>query len=342
MTRPVSYNDFIGDVARILRRFLSDSIDSVSLNRLVRLAAQIVIGRLGGRLQAAAAAHGTTAEQEAISCIAELFCYRPAGSSLKKAFEGYTAAGDADLFLRLQAVVVRTARRELFRRWKESDPVGARLWRNLRHALRCDSRVNLIPEDRPEWVIVSGRRETGSALTTIEFAEIEKRVGPGELAENDLPGLAHAILTSMVPVSGDLPAMMLDDFFHAVKKAVMDTAADEIGRGHSPVEVDPLFNLELEDMADKIKNEMETGVDKYVVRRRLNSEMAECFRRALGEVVDDILDGGTVAGYYQYLCAHDPGLKWKVYRRELRGMFEYLAARAKQLVKRRLEREFVR
>jgi hypothetical protein len=93
----------------------------------VSIAATIARQKLWGRLRAAALADNSTPEEESLSLLAGLFVKTDQSSHLSESLKDDLDCDDISLFLRFQTIVICTVSQELFHRWRENDPVSARI-----------------------------------------------------------------------------------------------------------------------------------------------------------------------------------------------------------------------
>lgn len=160
MNHVLSHTKFVSEVADHVRRYCRDQLNRTGVNRLVSIAAKVASQKLWGRLRAASHTHETTVDQQALSVVALLFSTTGSVSLLADALSDDFADDDFAVFQRFQAVVVRVASQELFRRWDESDLLSAKLWRALHRGLRQDRRLVLIPQTKPLWIVLAAEDDS--------------------------------------------------------------------------------------------------------------------------------------------------------------------------------------
>jgi hypothetical protein len=103
-------------------------------------------------------------------------------------------------------------------------------------------------------------------------------------------------------------------------------AADRV-----PTPADHLETKEMEGFIDLVMEGMWNRLDaQYLRTRKLTSEKAIIYHRALRDVLYDLIQKRDTSSYYRNLKFYIAHLTQKEYRREERSVFEYLAKLAKK------------
>lgn len=325
MDLPITNSRFVDEVAETIRRYCQGQADTHESNRLIRLAAGIAQQKLGGRLRAAASKQETSVEQQAMSVVANLFDRHGPGSVLCRALEGYMQADNTVLFRRFQSVIAQTASQALFHRWNETDPISAKLWRTLQRALRNDSRFNIFPEDKPEWVALNQAEETQLRCNPLEYIDIVRHFSQLNTPNIAISELVYEVLS--YPGNGDecLRAIRIGELFSALQETRMHEIAQEFETLATTGSENPQLRLAIQKAAALTKEEISVKIQSYNEREKLESTIVGCFGDTLNDMINDLAVGDLVQSYYQYLHDHWADLTPETYRNEYRARFEYLA-----------------
>jgi len=330
---------FVAGIAASIRLFCRGELDRAGTDRLIKLAARIAQQRLWGRFYAASRTQGTTVEEQALSHVAHLFCRDGPDSDLAKALDDVLDGDDYRLYLRFQAVVTRAASQELFRRWRETDSLSARLWRNLHRALRHDSRFVAFPADKPQWVALAEADDLHSHFPPPGHRQLVGILGE---SSSDSAGIGDLIVTTLSRIadlscySGAIPVEAL---FSALREVRSADAKADIKSWSARSERDPLLHRILEMTVNSVTEAIDLKLKRYGTIGKLMPEAAGAFKLALNDMILDLADGGPSQSYYQYLCAYWPSLTREAYRTTYRTKFEYLAETAGKLFLEAMKKE---
>ena len=320
---------FISEAASALRRCCLGTADRRELDRLVKLAAQIARARLWGRLSAAATAQGTSVEQLTLSMMGGLFSGGP-DTPLGKALKPSLETDDVSLFLRFKVVVVRTVAQELFHRWHESDPAGAKLWRNLHRAVRHDKRLVVFPWDKPEWVTLAGKTESKSDLRCLEYKDVANAVAKCGYPLSGLADYIVNILTLWEQAGGAGGAVRVETIFAVLREGVSSEMIADVNARGDTFCLDPDVQLAVDRARRVALHDLHVRLEKYAADGKLPPAMPNAFRKALTDLMDDCVDGGPAQSYFDYLHLHAHEVSEDEYRKNYRSRFEYLAEKIQE------------
>lgn len=341
MTRSPMQRRMVSEIASCLRKYCRGTADALTTNRLIRFAATIAQQRLWGRLRAAALMEGTSLEQQALSSVADVFHREGTKSHLKFAVVEALERDDVSLFLRFQAVVVRAASQELFHRWGENDPLGARLWRTLQRTLRHDPRIIVFPCDRPEWAVLSTETDLRESLVPLDHAEIVRILSQTYTPSTGIAEIVIQVLFHLGQQSSYRRALKIETLFSALREVIAETAGDEQTFRVQKPNRDPELSIAIKRATDSVHRDLNEILDRYQTSKKLNSEVVESFKFALTDLLTDCTDGGPARSYYQYLRAHWSDLTREKYRQTYRTRFEYVAESIRERFFEAMRREFL-
>jgi hypothetical protein len=331
---------FVADIASSLRQYCRDDLNEGETNRLVKISAGIAQKRLWGKINAAARIQGTTIEQQALSLMSGLF--KGEGiSPLKSALKGHLESTDVDLFLRFQAVVLRSASQELFHRWGESDPLGARLWRNLNRALRHDNRLIVFPNDKPRWVALAETQNLRQPDESVYAEELGQIISDLRVENNNLADIASEALKIIINETRFQHALKIDVLFTAIRNMWSESILRELADVKIPVEADPTTDMIKQQGKKLAADAVNEKLRRLSDMGRISRDELESFNNALNDLIEDIADGGPAQSYFRYLYSHRPGIDNKEYRKKYRTRFEYLAEIAQQSFTEEIKRQMI-
>lgn len=261
----------------------------------------------------------------AVSLVTDLFLPPYERSGLATALACVIDGGDLAIVSRFQATVVGRATQSLFKRWKETDPLSARLWRRLRYTVRHDSRLCAFPSESPEWVTLAASAAQELPFKVLDYSDVRRLVR--ELGASR-PSTGDLIVRVLEEAGGDPSqacAARLDDLFASIREIEAHFAAERLSALPHTTNENPSWQLDLQHAVEKARQRRNEILRKYLADGKLTSEMADAFLNALDDIIEDEAGGGVIQSYFQYLAVHHPNLERAGYRREYRTRFEYLA-----------------
>jgi hypothetical protein len=288
----------------------------------------------------------------AMDCIAELFGRDDSGRfpQLKKYYEGKFAEmpfiNDAEVLILTRRLIVRKTKQELSRIFRERDPEGAKIVRNIKVAIRTAPDLHLFRELGKEFVfhgpLVKG--EQGGALD--EHSAIYLRRSKPPIPEEMLHKLFLDNFRSGDSVSISIRHLLeaihsleeyqnfcgLDIVVKLVRYVKFDVSRERIAAGESvATPSDDLESKEMEEYIMVVMNSIWSRLDsQYLRTQKLPAEKAAIYHRALRDVLYDLIQKRDTSSYYRNLKFYMPELTQKEYRQQERSVFEYLAKLAKK------------
>ena len=105
-----------------------------------------------------------------------------------------------------------------------------------------------------------------------------------------------------------------------------------------PTPQDHLESKEIESYIDVVMQSVETKIScQYITTGKLDSEKADIYKRALRDVLFDLIQKKDNSSYFRNLKYYIPELTQQEYRQEERSVFEYLAKVAKREFRKHLK-----
>ncbi len=295
-------------------------------------------------------------EDLAMDCIAELFSRNDKGEFVQLVryyMPKYEEAdlSDADVLVLTRRLVVRKTKQELSRIFRERDPEGAKIVRNIKVAVRNSDKLNLFREMGREYIYYSNghdidpidheamngflRRDKSSMsedLLNSRFIEIYQ---PNDSVSTCIRKLFERIyyyeeyqnflaLDSIVKLVRNIKfdafrERLLEDDFVA-------TPVDEL----ESKEIESYISVVMKTVGQKIESQ-------YLRTGKLDQERADIYYQALRDVLHDLIQKKDNSSYYRNLKYYLPELSQQEYRSEERSVFEYLAKVAKREFRKHLK-----
>lgn len=317
---------FISEVATTLRAYARGESRSGQCDQLVSFAAALPEQYLRRKIGAAARNEEVDDKTLSLSVIGGLFYSANEGHTpLQRALQEHLDAGDSELYLQFRRIVLRWTSQELFHRWKESDPVGARLQRNLKRSISRSQGLITFPADRPRWIALSQSPHNPGNYNVLPFGLLASIVAEEHYGSSSPAEVAKALLQraeerQRAPVAIELNTLL--------------TLLRELLIKHSEVALETLsgnqsINLEFTEAIQRSRTAACISVSEKLAKYQMNEKLSEHetapLRLALADLIDDCVDGGPALTYYEYLSKHWPDLSRELYRNRYRTRFEYLA-----------------
>jgi len=324
-----SINEFASEVARTIRNCCRNKANRRDVDKLVKAAALIVRQKLWGRLYAAARARDVSVEQEAISIIGDIFAGPDGDMRLCRVLGDDLEADDISLFLGFQAKTVRLASQELFHCWSELDPQSAKLWRNLKSALKKDPRLTVFPYNKPEWVTLKKGKIEKAEIHPLQYGAV-KSLFAEEPGEKIPIGRRVAEALADFKTGAGMAAIKIEDLFRILREtAAVYTEAEAEAAMMTPDEI-PLLKIALERATVAASKAIKLSLQKYRDKGKFAPDRCEQLSEALREIIRDCADGGPAISYFEYVRRQITDIDIGRYRSEYRTRFEYLAEQAQE------------
>lgn len=264
---------------------------------------------------------------------------------------------DEEIMILLRRLVIKKTKQELSRIFKERDPEGAKIVRNIKVAIKSASDFSSFKEMGREYLYFvngNGRHITkngtanmnghanghtnGESNGTLNSAYLRK--SQPSIPEKSLRGEYLNSFSPKDPVSAGIRKMLavvkederyqnflpLDMIARIMRHTNIEMARDRL-TSHTN-ESSPLDDLKLKEI-DKRKHyvlrRIEHKIQKqYVATGKISQEKGTIYYKALAEILEDISQGKKYDSYFKHLRRYMPELTQKAYRTKERTIFEYL------------------
>jgi hypothetical protein len=307
-------------------------------------------------------------EDLAIDCIAGLFMRDEEGMfvQLKRYFQPRMQQadqiGDEELLVMLRRLVIKKTKQELSRIFKERDPEGAKIVRNIRVAIKNSDDLGCFRSMGRDYIYLkndghnpvegtSGQNGSDNGVhhthgTSMPVPDAHLRTDLPSIPERALRTLYLSVYRPKEPIAAAVRKMLaavtedekyknylaIDQIARIMRATNYELAKHRLLNQF--VEPSPLDNLrlkEIEEARQKVLKRIRQKIfGQYVRNRKLTPERGEVYYRALADLLDDISQGRKTDSYFHYLRRYLPDLTQRQYRTQERTIFEYLG----KLVKR--------
>ncbi len=315
----------------------------------------------------------------AMDCIATLFMRDDNGHFLQlhKYFHDVLNSpvnfDDETILIKLRGLVIKKTKQELSRIFRERDPEGAKILRNVRVALKNAPDLSSFREMGREFVFSKMLAHSAdyqpeiilikncSCVSTVRHLKTEplevqypnlRRYQP-MIPDRILKQQFLIIYSSRDPVSAILRKMLmvvasypeyqnylgLDvivNLIRSINKEMFHERFLSDAESESPMD-----RLRLQEI-DQAINEAIIYIEKkinqqYVDKNKIPSPKADIYLATIMDYISDLASGKNTDSNFSYLCRHLPGLTQREYRDDERSIFEYLMKLAKNKLIKRLQ-----
>ncbi|RPI03921.1 MAG: hypothetical protein EHM72_00150 [Calditrichaeota bacterium] len=353
-------------LGQLVRDICAGNYSQAQLVEFINLTQKISLGYLkyqeiiGKRIAGEKANADLELQDLAVDCIAELFSGDGSGNfpQLKRyyepKFEEMGNITDADVMILTRRLVVRKTKQELSRIFRERDPEGAKIVRNIKVAIRTSEKLEIFSDLGKEYVFYKNgleiKADENLNLETIAAYLRRKRppipedvlhlrfidiYSPSDSVSSSIRKLLKTVhefeeYQNFLPIE-TIVKLIRRVKFNAVKERL---SADEL----VPTPLDLLETKEIESYIDVVMNKVERKIGaQYLRSKKLDEKRADIYSRALRDVLNDLIQKKDNSSYFRNLRHYLPDLTQRDYRQNERSVFEYLAKVAKKEFRRQLK-----
>ncbi len=334
-------------LSEALRRILAPHPTTTDMQPYVALTIRIATVYLHKRIHARTIHpdfFGLSVHDLAVDCIGPLY-ERDGSGRFVQLHAYYTPLGwdslsEEELLSFTRRLVYSKVHQQLSRLYKESDPSLEKILRNIRNAIRKNSRLTEDRRNGELWVQVTTETEHIRQLPEIPWEYLEG------LLVVDLSG------KSVMPEVMDRVACILDQqniyrrsYPLTLLGLLIRTAFLRIGVATTPEETDTSSAIRPEELEAAITGTVTAVFDKkhrlYVEKGTVAETTFSAYREAVQAILraEFILNDGHATSYHDHLAAGIPLLTLEQYHQEHRCRFEYLVKLARAAFVRQIRRE---
>ncbi|MFQ5770365.1 MAG: hypothetical protein ACE5HX_07510 [bacterium] len=269
---------------------------------------------------------------------------------------------DVEILVLLRRLVIKKTKQELSRIFKERDPDGAKIVRNIKVAIKSSPEFDSFKEMGREYVFLKNRNgKTALKDLSKKNNGYHSNNGKNHTSNSDSNGkLNYTYLRKSLP---SIPEKSLrgeylnfycpkDPVSAGIRKMLMVIKNDERYQNFIPLDMvarimrhtnlemardslvsqvndfSPLDDLKLKEI-EKRKLKVLIKIKKkiqcqYVKTNKISQEKGTIYYRALADILEDISQGKKYDSYFKHLRRYMPTLTQVAYRTQERTIFEYL------------------
>ncbi len=307
-------------------------------------------------------------EDLALDCVAGLFMRNEDGEFIqfRKYFQNNAPnlpeLDDVEILVLLRRLVIKKTKQELSRIFKERDPEGAKIVRNIKVAIKSSTEFETFREMGREYIYTlngindnannsTDASDIGSTNGTIEAMQLEEdlsndafkeflRKTQPSIPEGSLRGEYLNVFCPKDPVSAGIRKMLcvvrederyqnylpLDMVARIMRNTNLEMVRDRLAAQFT--DTSPLDDLKLKEIEKRkqaVLGRIQIKIQgQYVNTQKISPEKGEIYYKALCEILDDISQGKKYDSYIKHLKRYMPALSQKAYRSQERTIFEYL------------------
>lgn len=331
----------------------SELIQYINLTQKISLSYLKYQEMLGKRISEERPESENELSDMALDCIAELFARDETGnfSQLKRYYEAKFSEmheiADADVLILTRRLIVRKTKQELSRIFRERDPEGAKIVRNIKVAIRTSEKLYLFRDMGKEFVFYGNGMliNKGEIIFDENLNQYLRKQHP-PISEDVLHQYFLDLYNPSDSVSVIIRKLLqriytleyyqnyisLDAIVKMVRNVKFDAFRERmIAKEKVPTPADNLESKEIEGYIDLVMESMWTRLDsQYLKTEKLKKDKAVIYHKALREVLNDLIHKKDNSSYFRNLKYYLPELSQQAYRQQERSIFEYLAKLAKK------------
>lgn len=348
----------------------SELIEFVNISQKIAISYLKYLEVIGRNIRPKKAEGLNELEDVAIDCIAGLFMRNENGefTQLKRYFgpkiESNMILNEMEAASMLRRLVVKKTKQELSRIFRERDPEGAKIIRNIKVAIRSSNELKSFKEIGREFIYFDAGFKTNEENNDYQSINEDNgtRTNPGngnlEQLKNPIPEkiLYQHFLEKYDPSDSVVTMMkkmleIVDSFPEYQNYLAIDVIATIIRdvtfqhvreKLSNNVDVNsPLSDLQAKEIEQVNQSIIETIHQKinqqYLRKKKITPEKADIYYRAIVDFVKELTQGKETDSNFKYLKRYIPDLTQQQYREKERSIFEYLVKVTKKSLRKRLK-----
>lgn len=312
-------------------------------------------------------------EDVAIDCIAGLFMRNDLGefTQLQRYFgpkiQSASSLNEMEASSMLRRLIVKKTKQELSRIFRERDPEGAKIIRNIKVAIRSSSEMKSFREMGREFILLEKNlndayemnhvtsndenhgyknETTGDA---IDISERFKNVIPEKilyqhfLEKYDPSDSVATMMKKMLEIVTSFPEyqnyLAIDIIATIIRDVTFQHVREKLSNNideHSPL--NDLQAKEIEHVNQHIISIIHHKINQqYLRKKKITPEKARIYCQAIVDFVNELTQGKETDSNFRYLRRYIPDLTQQEYREKERSIFEYLVKITKKALRKKLK-----
>ncbi|MEZ4700698.1 MAG: hypothetical protein R2834_10245 [Rhodothermales bacterium] len=320
-------------IKRILAATLCDRPERASVNKLVDECYRLALAYLQKKARSGYLLphlFGLTLEDLALDCFADLFQRDERGrfNLLDQYFASvkWQKMGEQDLYIVLRRLIFSKVNEGLFRRYREADPTLAKIIRNIKDAVKADTRLQLERYNGSAWLIAGdfdASELSGAPIAPVEVLEAHL------IAWLCRSASSHELVSSFVEFAAEHPyycsAYPVTGFAQAIRAAYVHVGetSEEAAAAHEQVLRPEEVEQAIEQATQKVQTVMH---DSYVKKGKVCVSTFDTYFHTVRDILTAqfVRDSPPVGSYFDALKTYIPSLSRGSYSQEHRNILEYI------------------
>ncbi len=298
-------------------------------------------------------------ENIAIDCIAGLFIRNDEGEfiQLQRYFGGEFGAdrtsSEVQIASLLRRLIVKKTKQELSRIFKERDPEGAKIIRNIKVAIKNSDKLMSFKGIGREFVYFkknSFHLNDENGHHNNRYYENKKSAIPEKvlfyhfLEEYSPTDSISSMLDKMMQIVDNLPDYKNYLAIDLISKIIREVTFQHVHEKLSNYTADssPLYDLQKKEINQVnqlvIKLIHQKIYDQYCSKSKISFDKADIYCMAITDYINELTQDKETDSNFKYLKRYIPDLTQKSYREQERSIFEYLVKVTKKSLRNKLKK----
>ena len=298
-------------------------------------------------------------EDIAIDCIAGLFIRNDEGEfiQLQRYFGGEFGADrtPSEMLIAslLRRLIVKKTKQELSRIFKERDPEGAKIIRNIKVAIKNSDKLMTFRAMGREFVYLkknSSHLNDEKRRHNNRYYENKKSAIPETvlfyhfLKEYSPTDSISSMLDKMMQIVDNLPDYQNYLAIDLISSIIREVTFQHVHEKLSNCTADnsPLYDLQKKEISQVnqlvIKLIHQKIYDQYLSKNKISFDKADIYCMAITDFVNELTHDKETDSNFKYLKRYIPDITQKLYREQERSIFEYLVKVTKKSLRNKLKK----
>jgi len=363
-----------GKLVQLVRNICARNYSASELTEFVDISQKIAISYLkyleviGRNIRPKKSEGMNELEDVAIDCIAGLFMRNDKGefTQLQRYFgpriHSNAVFDELEASSMLRRLIVKKTKQELSRIFRERDPEGAKIIRNIKVAIRSSIDLKSFKEMGREFIYNNtnstsynhnndrlSNENNGSATNFANDEKQFKSAIPDKLLyqhfleKYDPCDSVATMLKKMLNITENFSEYQHYLAIDVIATIIRDVTFQQVREklSNDIDENSPLSDLqakEIEQVNQSIINIIHQKINQqYLCKRKVTAEKADIYCRAIIDFVNELTQGKETDSNFRYLKRYIPNLTQQEYREKERSIFEYLVKITKKSLRKKLK-----
>ena len=349
------------NLSNLVQKICSNQYSSQNLIEFIDLSQKVAISylkyqeALGKNIRPKNAEGLNDLEDVAIDCIAGLFMRNEYGEfvQLNKYFLPYLekdCIDDDELLMMIRRLIVKKTKQELSRIFRERDPEGAKIIRNIRVAIRNSDQFASFREMGREFVYLIQPPYQEDQTSSVNVSDDKTPSGLTDkfliqqFSDHYCPtDSVSTMMKKMLETAAAPPfyqtCLPIDTIANLIRDITFNQFKEETGKDID--NASPFHDLQLKEVDAVNKHVINLIHQKiqlqYLKKNKIDHPKAEIYFKAINDFVQDLTHERECESNFRYLKRYIPNLSQKSYRDNERSIFEYLVKVTKKSLQKKLK-----